>query len=168
MFALSMKRETRWNGSHMYATIVGEVQEDGVGMPIPPKLNDLLGNFADKMPEEFSKVLPPRCIVDHCIELEHGLQPPARDPFQLSRPELEELKQQLTELIDVGFISCPSKSPYETLVLFEKKKDTSELRMFLEYQALNKQTMKNLYPFPLVVDFFDNLAKAKVFSKMDL
>jgi hypothetical protein len=57
--ALSMKRETRWNGSQIYATIVGEVQEDGVGMPVPPELTDLLGDFVDKMSDELSKVLPP-------------------------------------------------------------------------------------------------------------
>jgi hypothetical protein len=94
--ALSMKRATRWNGSQIYATVVGEVQEDGVGMPVPPELTDLLGNFADIIPDELPKVLPPRHIVDHRIELEPGLQPPTRAPYRLSGPELEELKQQLT------------------------------------------------------------------------
>lgn len=39
--ALSMKRAVRWNGSQIYATIVGEVQEDGVGTLVPPELTDL-------------------------------------------------------------------------------------------------------------------------------
>jgi hypothetical protein len=48
-----MKRETRRNGSQIYVAIVGEVQEDGVGMPIPSELTDLLGDFVD------IKVIPP-------------------------------------------------------------------------------------------------------------
>jgi len=36
------------------------------------------------------------------------------------------------------------------------------------YRALNKQTVRNRYPLPLAVDFFDKLAKARVFSKLDL
>jgi hypothetical protein len=137
-----------------------------VGTPVPPELTDLLGDFADKMSDELSKVLPPRRIVDHRIELECGLQPLARAPYRLFEPELEELKRQLIELIDVGFIR-PSKSPYGAPVLFQKK-DTSKLRMCLDYRALNKQIMKNRYLLPLVVDCFDKLAKTKVFSKLDL
>jgi hypothetical protein len=40
--------------------------------------------------------------------------------------------------------------------------------MCLDYHALNKQTIKNQYPLPLAMNFFDKLAKAKVFSKLDL
>jgi hypothetical protein len=81
-----------------------EVDEDGVGTPIPSALADVLSDFADQMPNELSKVLPPRHILDHCIELELGLQQLAKAPYQLSTPELEELKQQLTKLNNVGFI----------------------------------------------------------------
>jgi hypothetical protein len=136
-------------------------------MPIPPELSKLLDKFEDQMSDEFPKKLPPRHIVDHRIELESGLQPPARAPYRLSRPELEELKKQLTELIDAGFIR-PSRSPYGAPILFQKKKDMTKLRMCLDYRALNKQTVKNRYPLPLVADCFDKLAKAKVFSKLDL
>lgn len=40
--------------------------------------------------------------------------------------------------------------------------------MCLDYRALNKQTIKNRYPLPLAADYFDKLAKEKVFSKLDL
>jgi hypothetical protein len=56
--ALSMKRETGQNGSQIYAAIVGKVQEDGVGMSVPPELTDLLGDFVDRMLDEFPKVIP--------------------------------------------------------------------------------------------------------------
>jgi hypothetical protein len=91
VFALSRKRVARHNGPHIYVEIVGEVQEDGVGTPVPPELTEFLGDFTNKISNEFLKVLPSRCFVDHCIELELGLQPLARAAYQLSGLELEEL-----------------------------------------------------------------------------
>ena len=69
--------------------------------------------------------------------------------------------------MDVGFIR-PTRSPYGAPVLFQMKKDTMELRMCLDYRMLNKETIKNHYPIPLVADYFNKLAKARVFSKLDL
>lgn len=80
--------------------------------------------------------------------------------------ELEELRRQLTELLDAGFIQ-PSKAPYGAPLLFQHKQDGS-LRMCVDYRALNKVTMKNKYPVPLVADLFDRLIKAKFFTKLDL
>jgi hypothetical protein len=82
---------------------------------------NLLDKFEDKMLDEFPKMLPPRCTIDHQIELESGLQPPARAPYQLSGPELEELKRQLMELIDAGFIR-PSRSPYGAPSSFKRRR----------------------------------------------
>eukprot|EP00253_Pinus_taeda_P026220 PITA_26220 len=93
------------------------------------------------MPDELPKKLPPRCAVDHSIDLDPGKQPPTKAPYRLSRPELEELKRKLKELTDVGFIR-PSRAPYGALVLFQWKKDSNELRMCCDYRALNKQMVQ--------------------------
>lgn len=61
----------------------------------------------------------------------------------------------------------PSHSPYGAPVLFQKKKDGS-LRMCVDYRALNKLTVKNKYPLPLIEDCFDRLGNAVYFSKLDL
>nr|GEW28756.1 hypothetical protein [Tanacetum cinerariifolium] len=62
--------------------------------------------------EGSSKVeLPPRREVDHTIELESGSKPPAKAPYRMPLPELEELRKQLKELMDAGYIR-PSKAPY--------------------------------------------------------
>jgi len=60
------------------------------------------------MPPELPKRLPPSREVDHEIELEHGAKPPAMGPYRMAPPELEELRRQLKELLDAGFLR-PSK-----------------------------------------------------------
>ena len=69
--------------------------------------------------------------------------------------ELKELKEQLKDLLDKGFIR-PSISPWGAPVLFVKKKDGS-LRMCIDYRQLNKVTIKNKYPIPRIDDLFDQL-----------
>ncbi|KAL9259847.1 Retrovirus-related Pol polyprotein from transposon 17.6-like protein [Drosera capensis] len=118
------------------------------------------------MPKELPKKLPPRREVDHKIELEPGTRPPARAPYHMAPTELEELRKQLKDLLDVGFIR-PSKSPYGAPVLFQKKKDGS-LRLCIVCRALNKVTVKNKYPIPLIADLFDQLGGARYFTKLDL
>ena len=61
----------------------------------------------------------------------------------------------------------PSLSPWGCLPLFVNKKDKS-LRMCVDYRPLNAVTIKNKYPLPRIDILFDQLAKAKVFSKIDL
>jgi hypothetical protein len=80
--------------------------------------------------------------------------------------ELAELKNQLQELLDKGYI-LPSSSPWGSPALLVKKKDGS-LRMCVDYHPLNAVTIKNKYPLPRIDVLFDQLASAKVFSKIDL
>ena len=80
--------------------------------------------------------------------------------------ELKELKLQLQELLNQGFIR-PSVSPWGALVLFMKKKDGT-LRLCIDYRELNTVTIKNKYPLPRIDDLFGQLQGAAVFSKLDL
>ena len=80
--------------------------------------------------------------------------------------ELAELKIQLQELLDKGFIR-PSASPWGCPALFVKKKDDS-LRLCVDYRPLNMVTIKNKYALPRIDVLFDQLARAKIFSKIDL
>jgi hypothetical protein len=72
----------------------------------------------------------------------------------------------LQELLDKGYIR-PSSSPWGNTTLFVKNKDGS-LRMCVDYRPLNAVTIKNKYPLPRIDVLFDQLASAKVFSKIDL
>jgi hypothetical protein len=80
--------------------------------------------------------------------------------------ELAELKTQLQELLDKGYIRS-SSSPWGCPALFVKKKDGS-LRLCVDYRPLNAVTIKNKYPLLRIDVLFDQLAGAKVFSKIDL
>ena len=80
--------------------------------------------------------------------------------------ELKELKVQMEEMVNKGFVR-PSTSPWGALVLFVKKKDGS-MRLCIDYRELNKVTIHNQYPPPRIDDLFDQLQGAKVFSKIDL
>ena len=80
--------------------------------------------------------------------------------------ELKELKLQLQELLEKGFIHL-SVSPWGAPVLFVKKKDGA-LRLCVDHRQLNKMTVKNKYPLPRIDDLFDQLKGASVFSKIDL
>jgi hypothetical protein len=55
----------------------------------------------------------------------------------------------------------------EAPVLFLKNKDGT-FRMYIDYQELNKTTIKNKYPLPHIDDLFDQLQGAQIFSKIDL
>ena len=133
---------------------------------VPDAVVPILRKFADVMPPELPKKLPPRRQTDHQIELVPGSRAPAQAPYRMSPPELIELRKQLIELLDAGMIQ-PSKAPYGAPVLFQKKRDGS-LQMCIDYRALNKVTIKNKYPIPLAAEFFDRLSKAEYFTKLDL
>jgi hypothetical protein len=119
-------------------------------------------------PDVFAKIsgLPPDREVEFTIELMPGTQPIHKAPYRMAPTELRELKEQLQELLDRGFIR-PSVSPWGAPVLFVKKKDGS-MRMCIDYRELNKVTIKNKYPLPRIDDLFDQLKGASVFSKIDL
>ena len=72
----------------------------------------------------------------------------------------------LDENLEKGFIQ-PSKSPAGAPILFVKKKDGS-LRLCVDYRGLNKLTVRNRYPLPLIPELLDRLRIARVFSKIDL
>ncbi|GKB85801.1 putative reverse transcriptase domain-containing protein [Tanacetum coccineum] len=110
--------------------------------------------------------LPPTRQVKFQIDLLPGAAPVAWAPYRLTPSEMKELSEQLKELSNKGFIR-PSSSPWGAPVLFVKKKDGS-FQMCIDYQKLNKLTVKNRYPLPRIDDLFDQLQGSSVYSKIDL
>ncbi|CAH9105695.1 unnamed protein product [Cuscuta europaea] len=125
----------------------------------------VVSEYPEVFPEELPG-LPPDREIEFTIEVEPGTKPISIPPCRMAPAELQELKVQLEELLDIGFIR-PSHSPWGAPVLFVKKKDGT-LRMCIDYRQLNKVTVKNKYPLPRIDDLFDQLRGATVFSKIDL
>jgi hypothetical protein len=121
--------------------------------------------FPNVFPEELLG-LPLDRDVEFAIKLIPSTASISRRPYWMPPNELAELKKQLQDLLTKG-LSQPSSSEWGCPALFVKKKDHS-LRMCVDYQPLNAVTVKNKYPLPWIDILFDQLAKAKVFSKIDL
>ena len=122
-------------------------------------------DFPDVFPEELPGIPLDRDI-EFLIELLPGIGPISKRPYRMPAKDLEEIKKQIKELLDKGYIR-PSSSPWGSPVLLVEKKDGS-LRMVVDYRGLNELTIKNKYPLPMINDLFDQLQGAKVFSKIDL
>jgi hypothetical protein len=110
--------------------------------------------------------MPPNRDVEVKIELHPGTAPISKQPYRMSSNELADLKIQLQELLDKGYIR-PSSSPWGCSALFVKKKDQS-LHLCVGYRPLNAVTIKNKYTLPHINLMLDQLTGAKVFSKIDL
>ena len=91
--------------------------------------------------------------MDFIIELHLGTSPISMTPHRMAPVELQELKVQLQELLDKGFIRLRT-SPWGTPVLFAKKKDKT-LRLCIDFRQLNNVMIKNRYPLPRIDDLFD-------------
>lgn len=134
--------------------------------PEPECIRMILKRYQDVFPEQLPSGLPPQREVDHAIELNCKDVPAGRPYTRMSYQELDELKKQLKELLEAGYIR-PSKSPFGAPVLFVKKKDGTS-RLCVDYRALNNITIKNKYPLPRVDELLDRLQGAQYFSKIDL
>jgi hypothetical protein len=121
--------------------------------------------FLDVFPGDLPG-LPLERDVEFVIELKPDTAPISRRSYRMPPNELVELKMQLQDLLEKGFIRLNS-SPWGCLAIFVKKKDQT-LHMCMDYRPLNEVTIKNKYPLPRTDILFYQLTGARVFSKIDL
>ncbi|GBG67161.1 hypothetical protein CBR_g81586 [Chara braunii] len=124
-----------------------------------------------KLLEEFKDLTePPTGVVSrpiqHRIEIEPGSRTPKGVVYRMSPRELEELRKQLDELLEKGWIR-PSSSSFGAPVLFVPKTE-GELRICIDYRGLNAITVKNAEPLLRIDDLLDRVQGCKYFSKIDL
>ena len=132
------------------------------------RLQKLLKAYEDVVPSDpdFKFPFPPKRTLDFEIKMiPHG-KVPNKAVYKMSPIEQEELRKQLDELIERGFIR-PSQSAYGSPVLFVKKKNGA-LRMCVDYRAINALTVKWKYPIPDINMLLDQLKGARYFTKIDL
>jgi hypothetical protein len=132
---------------------------------LPLKKIPVVCDYADVFPDELPGIPPDRDI-EFAIELQPRTAPISKRPYRMPPAKLAELKKQLQELLDKGFIR-PSTSPWGCPALFMMKKDES-MRLCIDCRPLNAVTIKNKYHLPHIDVLFDQLVGAKVFSKIDL
>jgi len=84
----------------------------------------------------------------------------------ISRQKKKEVQEFVEEQLRKGYIRS-SKSPQTSSVFFVGKKDKKK-RIVQDYWYLNKETVKNNYPLPLILDLINTMGTKKVFTKMDL
>ena len=154
--------DSRWHGQ-LAGWLVGLTLEDEVrhDLSLPRVVYEYEDVFSDELPG-----LPSYRDVDFTIKLHLGTTPISMTPHRMTPIELQELKVQLQDLLDRGFIR-PTISPWGAPVLFSKKKDKT-LRLCIDYLRLNEVTIKNRYPLSRIDDLFDQLRGARVNSKIDL
>jgi hypothetical protein len=121
--------------------------------------------FSDVFPEDLPS-MPLDWDVEFTIELQPGTTPISRWPYKMAPNELAELKIQLKELLDKGYIHS-SSSPWGCTTLFVKKKDQFP-RLCVDYWSLKAVIIKNKYPLAHIDILFYQLVGVKVFSKVDL
>jgi len=113
-----------------------------------------------------SERMPTRKVWDHAIDLKEEFKASKAKVYPLSRNEREEVQSFVDKHLKKGYIR-PTKSQQISPVFFVGKKDGGR-RMVIDYHKLNRQTVKNNYPLPLITELVDNMGSKQVFTKMDL
>jgi hypothetical protein len=126
---------------HVFEAIVQEIQDILV-----------VCEFPDVFPEDLPR-LPPERDKEFVIELKPSTAPISRRSYRMPPNELVELKTQLQDLFEKGFIRL-SSSLRGCPAIFVKKKDPTP-RMCMDYRPLNEVTIKNNYPLPRIDILFD-------------
>jgi hypothetical protein len=109
---------------------------------------------------------PPDRGFEHTIELEAGATPVITAPYRHPKKFKDKIEKEIKELLAMGHIR-PNMSPFASSVVLVLKKDGT-LRMCIDYRALNKKTIKNMYPIPHIDELMDELHGAVFFTKIDL
>jgi hypothetical protein len=125
----------------------------------------IVSEFMDVFSEELPG-MPPDHEIEFVIKLVLGTTPIFKRPYRMVANQLVELKEQLQELLDKGYIH-PSASPWGAPIIFVPKKDGTQ-GMCVDCCSLNKFTIKNKYPLSRIDDLFDQLKGACILSKIDL
>ncbi|KAA3471431.1 Retrotransposon protein [Gossypium australe] len=148
-------------GYDTYLAYVLDTKVSKSKIQVVPVVCEFFDMFSDEL-----QGLPLEREVEFSIDLIPETTPISIAPYRMAPTELKELKTQLQELVDRGFVRS-NHSPWGAPVLFVKKKGGS-LKLCIDYRQLNKVTIKNKYPLPLIDDLFDQLNGAIVFSNIDL
>ncbi|KAH9267454.1 hypothetical protein BASA83_009993 [Batrachochytrium salamandrivorans] len=129
---------------------------------VPP---DILSSFSSLFSEDQAETLPPHRDFDCSIDLKPGSEPFHGKIYQLTREEDKVMQEWIKDNLRKGFIRN-SSSPHGAPCFFVKQKD--KLRLCMDYRGLNKNTVKDRNPIPLISELLRTLSTGKIFTTLDL
>ena len=138
--------------------------EESMSEPLGLEVEGLLETFKDVFAKP--KGLPPNHSHDHAITLKTDAQPVCVRPYRYPYFQKEEIEKIVGELLASEVIK-PSQSPFSSPILLVRKLGGS-WRMCIDYRALNKETIKDKFPIPMIDELLDELHGSMIFSKLDL
>jgi len=149
------------------AILIGRIDRiDEEKVTIIDRLPDQYHDYLDLFTPSTAEKLAPCRAFDHAIDLKPDTQPPWGPIYPLSQKHVEALRTYLDDMLKQGKIS-PRKSPARAPILFVPKPD-GRLWLVVDYRGLNKVTVHNKYPIPLMTEFRDQVRDAQIFTKRDL
>jgi hypothetical protein len=132
--------------------------EDSVAVKEDMAVSAIVEEFLDVFAEPTG--LPPSRSHDHAIILKQDAQPVSVRPYRYPYYQKEEIEKIVRELLESGVIQ-PSQSPFSSPVLLVRKADGS-WRMCMDYRALNKETVKDKFPIPVIDELLDELNCSRI------
>jgi hypothetical protein len=165
--SLTLDREVLHNYDATVIGYIASITTDTAEVDPTTIIPQKFQQYCKVLGEELADKLPDHKPYGHAIDLKEGEQPPWGPMYPLNETELQALRDYLKQMLELGKI-CASKSPAAAPIIFVPKAHGGGLRLCVDYRSLNKVTIANRYPLPIMSELQDRVRGARIFTKIDL